>query len=206
MVGEALAARLDLEPMFTVVKTVYNGREALNAVYDTVPDVALLNWHMPVMDGLAAARNIKHEVASVQILVVSGQTADAAVFHALRHQIIRGFMHKTAPLDDLIHALVTVSRGDSYMDSSTQQILMNQHGRDEVELRAALALTPREMEVLELMATSATYREIGDQLHISEETVRTHTKRVLTKLNQPNRTQGVLAALRIGLLSFKSLA
>lgn len=206
MVGEALAARLDLEPMFTVVKTVYNGRDALNAVYDTVPDVALINWHMPVMDGLTAARNIKHEVASVQILVFSDQPADAAVFHALRHQIIRGFMHKTAPLDDLIHALVTVSRGDSYMDSKTQQILMNQHGRDEIELRAALTLTPREMEVLELMATSATYREIGDQLHISEETVRTHTKRVLTKLNQPNRTQGVLAALRIGLLSFNSLA
>ena len=64
-----------------------------------------------------------------------------------------------------------------------------------------VALTPREQQVLELMATSATYREIGIQLHITQETVRTHTRRILSKLNQPNRTQAVIAGLRLGLIT-----
>jgi DNA-binding NarL/FixJ family response regulator len=111
---------------------------------------------------------------------------------------VDGFVHKDISPADLSHAIRVVASGKSYLGPEITRALI---ARAQMGKARPLALSPREMDVLRLMATAATYRQIGDQLHVSEETVRTHAKNILAKTEQPNRTQAVIAALRSGLIS-----
>lgn len=184
---------------FMVVGDVADGAEALPLIYDVVPDVVLLDWKMPRMDGLTAARRMKTEMASIRTLLLSGAPIDSAVLDAL-DKGVDGFVHKDIDPDSLVHAIRRVAAGERYLSAEIIQALIDRSQRkDATEIVAPLS--EREQEVLELMATPATYRDIAEQLVIGEETVRTYVKRILTKLNQPNRTQAVIAALRLGLIS-----
>ena len=102
----------------------------------------------------------------------------------------------------LAHAIRRVAHGERYLDGAIRQALF-EHGqaKKQVATRPVIVLSNREQEVLELMATSMTYKEIAEQLVIGEETVRTYVKRVLAKLEQPNRTQAVITALRLKLIA-----
>lgn len=199
VVRRGLALVLRQQPDFEIVGEACDGQEAYSMVFDAVPDVALLDWKMPRMDGITAARNIRRDMATTRTLILSGAPLDDDLFEALGD--INGFVHKDISPDNLAHAIRVVAGGQRYLGPLITQELIQRSLRPAAEVVNRPKLSPRELEVLRLMATPATYREIADELTIGETTVRTHVKRIMIKLDQPNRTQTVIAALRHNLIT-----
>lgn len=202
VVRRGLALVLRQEPDFQVAGEAQDGEEALKLCGKLQPHVVVLDWKMPQMSGVSAAQFIRRQWPEIRILMLSGAPTDLTVLDALEEGI-DGFVHKDISPENLAHAIRVVAGGSPYLGPQITEALIsrsrqglsgNSHGPPR--------LSPREMEVLQLMATPATYREIGEQLFISEETVRTYVKRILHKLDQPNRTQAVIAALRTELIKF----
>jgi DNA-binding NarL/FixJ family response regulator len=206
VVRRGLALLLRQEKDFQVIGEARDGREAVALAIELQPDIVLLDWKMPRMDGLQAAHRIKQHVATTRCLMLSGAPLETAVFDGL-DQGIDGFVHKDSSPDDLFYAIRTVSRGNSYLGPEITEALIERSRQAPLPLPENLpALSDREMEVLQLMATPATYKQIARQLHIGEETVRTYVKRILAKLDQPNRTQAVLAGIRHGYIQLDDTA
>jgi DNA-binding NarL/FixJ family response regulator len=199
VVRKGLMLVLRQEQDFEIVAEAHNGREAVELAARQKPDLILLDWKMPEMDGLAAAAAIRQQTPGVRTLILSGASIEAAALDAL-DEGVDGFVHKDTSPGDLAEAIRIVAGGRSYLGPEIKQALAR---RAQATQAAHVTLTPREMEVLQLMATAATYREIGEQLYIGEETVRSHAKSVLAKLDQPNRTQAVIAAVRARLISLE---
>lgn len=198
VVRAGLALVLRQEPDFEIVGEARNGAETVAKTGELRPDLVLLDWKMPEMDGVTAARAIRQQVPGVRILVLSGAPVEDAVLDNLDAGV-DGFVHKAISPSNLALAIRLVAGGQPYLAPEVTRALLAraQSGGEQKQV----SLSPRELDVLRLMATPATYRQIGDQLAISEETVRTHAKSILAKLNQPNRTQAVIAGLRAGLIS-----
>lgn len=198
VVRAGLALVLRQEPDFEIVGEARNGVETVARTGEPRPDLVLLDWKMPEMDGVTAARAIRQQVPGVRILVLSGAPVEDAVLDNLEAGV-DGFVHKAISPTNLALAIRVVAGGQPYLAPEVTRALLAraQSGGEQKQV----SLSPRELDVLRLMATPATYRQIGDQLAISEETVRTHAKSILAKLNQPNRTQAVIAGLRAGLIS-----
>ncbi len=201
VVRHGLSLVLRQERDFLIVGEARDGQEAVRLALKLGPDLALLDWKMPRMDGLRAAQEIKSRVPETRTLLLSGAPVESAALDAL-DQGVDGFVHKDISPAGLAHAIRIVASGRTFLGSEVTEALIARSRQSAPTAEPVRALSPREMEVLELMATSATYRDIGQQLSISETTVRTHVKRIQAKLNQPNRTRVVIAALRQGLISF----
>ena len=200
VVRRGLALLLRQEEDLHVIGEAKDGREAVELAGELRPDVILLDWKMPRLDGLQAARQIRDSVSTTRILMLSGAPLDSAVFDAL-DQGIDGFVNKDVSPTDLAHAVRVVAAGRPYLGPEiTQALIDRSRSRSMKPVGDRPSLSPRESEVLQLMASPLTYRQIGEQLHISEETVRTYVKRILSKLDQPNRTQAVIAGLRFELI------
>jgi DNA-binding NarL/FixJ family response regulator len=197
VVRKGLMLVLRQEPDFEIVGEAHNGREAVTLCAQREPDLALLDWKMPEMDGLAAAATIQQQSPGVRTLILSGAPIEAAALDAL-DEGVDGFVHKDTSPADLAKAVRIVASGKKFLGPEIQQALIE---RARQAAAPQVFLSPREMDVLQLMATAATYREIGEQLYIGEETVRSHAKSILAKLDQPNRTQAVIAAIRAELIS-----
>jgi len=201
VVRKGLALVLRLEPGFEVVGEARDGVEAVQRTRAVCPDVLLLDLKMPRLDGAAAAEQVRVWCPQTRIVILSGAEIDEAVLDLIGK--VDGYVLKDVSPDELSRAIRTVAEGKQYIYAGVTRALLErmsaQVSAPAHELRAALS--PREMEVLRLMATTATYREIGQQLFISEETVRSHAKNILAKLGQPNRTQAVVAALKMGLIT-----
>lgn len=197
VVRKGLALVLAQEPDFAVVGEAENGRLALEKASYLQPNLVVLDWKMPIMDGLATAAQIRQQLPDVRTLLLSGAPIEDAALDAL-DEGVDGFVHKDISPTDLAQAIRIVASGKSYLGPEIVQAIKD---RSRVSEARQISLSRREKEVLEHMATAATYREIGDQLFISEETVRSHAKNILSKLEQPNRTQAVIAAVRAGLIS-----
>jgi DNA-binding NarL/FixJ family response regulator len=196
VVRKGLILVLYQEPGLEIVGEAKTGREAVERAVALQPDLVLLDWKMPEMDGLAAAAAIREQVPAVRTLLLSGAPIEDAALDALGSGV-DGFVHKDTSPAELAYAIRTVAAGRTFLGPEISAALLE---RDRSARRPAVALSPRELEVLRLMATAATYREIGEQLFIGEETVRTHAKNILAKLEQPNRTQAVIAGVRAGLI------
>jgi len=216
VVRRGLTLVLRQEADFRVVAEARDGEEAVDLAAEHRPDLALLDWKMPRLDGLRAARKMKSQGGMVRTLVLSGAPIDASALDAAlaaaleaapeaapeaKDEGVDGFVHKDVSPAGLAHAIRVVAAGETYLGPEIAQALL-ERGRQQNEQAGAsfTPLSPREMEVLQLMATPATYRAIGERLFISEETVRTHVKRIFTKLGQPNRTQAVITALKFDLI------
>ncbi|MBI4674395.1 MAG: response regulator transcription factor [Chloroflexi bacterium] len=207
LVRRGLEMVLRLEPDFELVGSVANGADAIRLARECRPDLAVLDLKMPRVDGIAATREIKRISPQTRIILLTGIDAGSEIAHAVEAGA-DGYVLKEVEPQELIHAIRTIAAGEAYLQPAvTKQLLTQLRGAGAphpAPPHTAAAppppLTPREMEILQLMATSATNREIAEQLVISEETVRKHTKNILAKLDQPNRTQAVLYALRQGLI------
>ncbi len=198
VVRHGLKLALNIENDIEVLGDASNGAELLFMLKELEPDLVLLDWKMPRMDGLETARNIKQTYPQIKTLLLTGAPVENSALDALDNGV-DGFVHKNISPAVLCHAIREVAAGRRFLGTEISQALIEKSRRPSKQEQKA-SLSDREQEVLELMATSATYQEIADQLMISETTVRTYVKRIFAKLDQPNRTQAVVEGLRLGLI------
>lgn len=183
-----------------VVGEAADGSEAVRSARELRPDVVLMDVRMPVMDGIDATRLIAREQYA-RVMVLTTFDADEHVYGALRAGA-SGFLLKDAPTDHLIDAIRVVQQGASlWAAEATRRIVARfaQAPTGTAVLQHA-DLTPREVEVLTLMAQGSSNAEIGEELFVSEATVKTHVGHILTKLQARSRTHAVVMAYEAGVV------
>jgi DNA-binding NarL/FixJ family response regulator len=196
VVRQGLWMFLALDTALEVVGEAANGQEAIRQAHELEPDVVLMDLLMPVMDGIAATRVIRHELPHVQVIALTSVLEDKAVYDAVRAGAI-GYLLKDTQADELCRAIKAAAAGQVQLSPQAALRLMR-----EVQVpESPEKLTPRETEVLRLLARGMSNKEIGATLVIGEKTVKTHVSSILSKLGVPSRTQAALYAVRIGLIS-----
>lgn len=195
VVRRGLAMVLNLEDDMEVVGEAENGEEAIELAEKLNPDLILLDLIMPIMDGYVAAETLKQKLPEIKIVILTGTHDEENVFELLESGI-DGYVSKDVKPKELKGAIRSVMQGEAYLDPAIAQLASGQSAKQDL----AHNLTPREVEVLEWLATPNTYKEIAPILNISEETIRSHAKSILHKLNQRNRAQAVLFALQAGII------
>ncbi len=196
VVRKGLAMVLRLESDLEVVGEAENGQVGLEAAQRLDPDIALVDLVMPEMDGQKMALALRKSKPKIKVIMLTGTEVDDRVFDLVAAGI-EGYVLKQIEPGELVRAIRAVVHGEAYLHPDVMKKIV---GRIQPQRAASVSLTPREMEVLEMMATPNTYKQIASQLSVSEETVRSHAKNILEKMKQPNRAQAVLAAMRIGLI------
>lgn len=201
MVRGGIGMLLSVDAGITVVAEVGDGQQAVQAVRELRPDVAILDVRMPHMDGVEATRIIAQDIGDVAtaVLVLSTYNIDEAVFAALRAGA-SGFLLKDAAPAELRAATHAVASGQAWLDPAVARTLIAEFAsrpRDSLPPAEDLSLlTTREREILALMAHGLNNAEIARDLVLSEGTVKTHVSRILTKLGLRDRTQAVVMAFR----------
>jgi len=189
-VGEVLA-----EHGLDVVGRARDGEDAATAIGELKPDVAVVDVRMPRVSGIEVARRCARLAPDTAIILYTGYGDRALITEALDAGV-RGFVLKEAPLADLVRAVEVVAAGGTYVDPVLAGVLAS------AEVTGKLpALTQREREVLRLLADGLANEEIGKALFISPETVRTHVRKAMAKLEADTRTQAVAKALRQSLIA-----
>lgn len=199
VVRKGLVMVLRLEPDFEIVGEAENGREAVALAQKLQPNLVLLDLVMPEMDGAEALQALRAAAPRVRVLVLSGAELDDRVLDLLAAGV-DGYVMKDVEPNELTQAIRTVAQGEAYLHPALARRVLERTTARRASPVPEVRLTPREQEVLRWMATAATYREIAQELFVSEETIRSHAKHILSKLQQPNRAQAVLAAVRAGLI------
>ncbi|ADD45274.1 response regulator [Stackebrandtia nassauensis] len=187
-----------------VVAEAANGTEAIAAVRRTRPDVVLMDIRMPELDGLEAARRILAGGGDTRVVILTTFDLDHYVYAALSAGA-SGFLLKDVSPEHLVAAVRMVRDGDALLAPSiTRRLVERFVGRDGDTTaihRDLAALTPRELEVLRLLAQGLSNAELAARLHLSEATVKTHVARILAKLQLRDRVQAVIVAYETGLVS-----
>ncbi len=200
LVRSGFAVILGTEPGITVVGQAGDGEEAVALARQLAPSVVLLDIRMPNMDGLTAARLILAETVS-RVLMLTTFDSDEYVYAALRAGA-SGFLLKDAPAEQLVGAVRSVAAGDALIDPSITRRLITQFVQaarpDPVDPPRLAALTPRERDVLRLVAQGRSNAEIAADLVVEESTVKTHVSRILMKLDLRDRVQAVVIAYESG--------
>jgi DNA-binding NarL/FixJ family response regulator len=206
LVRNAFASLLDTQPDFAVVGTAADGNAAVRAWRETGPDVVLMDVRMPGLDGIEATRRILTEAgagAAPRVLILTTFDLDEHVYDALAAGA-SGFLLKDVTAERLFEAVRVVAAGEALLAPTVTRRLIAEFARLRPRTRAPGpafdALTPRETEVLRLLAAGLSNPEIAARLVVSEETVKTHVSRVLAKLGLRDRTQAVVAAYEHGLV------
>jgi DNA-binding NarL/FixJ family response regulator len=203
LVRTGLRVILESEPDIVVVAEAGDGREAVGLVARHRPAVALLDIRMPELDGLAAAREVIASDTETRVVILTTFDADDYVYEALRTGA-SGFLLKDAPADQLVSAVRCAARGDALIDPSVTRRLIARFAtaaRPRATTPEPLqSLTPRELDVLRLLARGLSNVEIGQELVVEENTVKTHVSRILTKLGLRDRVQAVVVAYETGLV------
>ena len=198
-----LRAVLSSDDQIEVVGEAGDGRAAIDGVRRLDPDVVLMDVRMPEMDGITATREILQAAPETRVVIVTTFEEDDYVFGALAAGA-SGFLLKRTGPEELIDAIKTVASGDALLAPSVTRRVIERMAREPM-LRAPRGdlldeLTAREREVLELIATGLTNREIAGRLVIAESTVKTHAKRILMKLELRDRVQAVIFAYENGVI------
>jgi DNA-binding NarL/FixJ family response regulator len=195
---------VDSAPDLEVIGEAADGIQAVDIVRETGPDVVLMDIRMPELDGIEATRQIVSatELSATRVLILTTFDLDEYVYNALRAGA-SGFLLKDTPPEDLLHAIRVVAAGDALLAPSVTRTLINEFARRAVpllkEAKVLLSITPREREVLVLVARGRSNQEIADELHMSAATAKTHVSRLLAKLGARDRAQLVVIAYESGL-------
>src|SRR5919106_610320 len=196
-----LVELLTTDPDIKVAGEAATGREAIDLAQRLSPDVVLMDVRMPDLDGIAATRELSQAAPETKVLILTTFEQDDYVFGALRAGA-SGFLLKRTRPEELIAAVQTIAAGDSLLSPSvTRRVIdrMAQQPTPDLADQAKLdELTPREREVLELVAGGLSNREIAADLVIEEATVRSHIRRILMKLGLRDRVQIVIFAYETG--------
>ena len=206
LIREGLIALLSLEDDLTITGEAENGQLALDLLADlapdSLPDVALLDMRMPVMDGVATAKALQQHYPSIKILVLTTFDDDELITQAMAAGA-KGYLLKDTPSEELAIAIRAVAKDYGHFGPGIVQKMLNaqqlsqpaQAPNEEHDLPPAIkALTPREREVLEWIGRGASNKEIAAQLYLSEGTVKNHVTNVLSRLGVRDRTQAALLA------------
>jgi DNA-binding NarL/FixJ family response regulator len=200
---EGLRTLLSTRPEVEVVGEAANGLEALAMVALQQPAVVLMDLQMPVMDGIQATLRMRERHPEVPVLVLTTFDDDASLFGALRAGAA-GYLLKDVSSDTLVGAIQAATRGEAFLQSTVTGRVVAAFARlmEGGGVRAealVLPLSPREREILALLGTGASNKEIADRLCLAEGTVKNHVTNILTKLDVRDRTQAALRARQLGL-------
>ncbi|WP_214320450.1 response regulator [Nonomuraea sediminis] len=198
VVRTGFAELLNTQPDFEVVATASDGAEAVRVCRELSPDVVLMDIRMPVMDGIEATKRLGD---GPRVLILTTFDLDEYVYDALRAGA-SGFLLKDVTAERLFDAVRVIAAGEALLAPSITRRLIDEFAqlRPQPEAVATAGLTPRETQVLRLVAEGLSNPEIAGRLTVTEETVKTHVSRVLNKLGLRDRTQAVVAAYESGLV------
>jgi DNA-binding NarL/FixJ family response regulator len=204
LVRTGFAALLDAEDDMTVAGEAANGEQAVHLAERERPDVLLMDIRMPVLDGIEATRRIagRPELAGVHVVILTTFEIDEYIFDGLRAGAA-GFLVKDTDADELIRAVRVVAGGDALLSPAVTRRLIAEFtakARRPRQVPGIGDLTPREREVVHLIATGLSNEEIAGQLYVSQSTVKTHASRAMTKLAVRDRAQLVVAAYEAGIV------
>ncbi len=200
IVRKGIRAVLRNLPDIEVVGEAATGWEAIAEIQRLEPDVVLMDLMMPELDGIEAIRRVKLDQPEVRILVLTSFAGEDKVFPAIKAGAL-GYHLKDSSPEELIQAIRQVHAGESSLHPVIARKVLQELARPSDHPPTPDPLTPREVEVLRLVAQGRDNQEIADLLVISETTVRTHVSNILGKLHLASRTQAALYALREGLAS-----
>ena len=193
---------LEAEDDFSVVGEAADGREAVDAVQRLRPDVVLMDVRMPELDGIAATRALLAGDGSTKVVMLTTFDLDEYVYGALRAGA-SGFLLKDVPPEQLVDGIRAVASGDALLSPSVTRRLIDEfvrRPRRRRDDRRLDDLTPRELDVLQLLAQGLSNAEIAAKLVLGETTVKTHVAHVLTKLAVRDRVQAVVFAYEAGVV------
>lgn len=217
LIRDGIASLLAIQDRVEVVGTAADGREAVDLALELGPDVVLMDVRMPILDGVAATREIRQQLPACQVLMLTTFDDEEYAVQALRAGA-SGYLLKDVPAPELAQAVRLVKAGIYQFDPvvATRLLGASDHADDPApgalgeasgrptaggsQPRPVQALTERERTVLRLLATGATNREIAAQLVVSEGTVKNHVSSILSRLGLRDRTQAALYARDHGLL------
>jgi DNA-binding NarL/FixJ family response regulator len=189
--GKGIAARIAIQKDMILVAEASNGREGIQQFRTHRPDITLMDLQMPEMNGLDALISIRNEFPDAKIIILTTYTGDVLILRALKAGaqgfLLKNFLHK-----EMLDSIRAVHAGKKML-SPEASLQVAEHATDD-------ALTPAEVSVLRLIAEGKSNKEIGDQLSISEETVKGRVKSILSKLNANDRTHAVIIGLKRGFI------
>ena len=192
LVREGLGSLLQNKPDLEVVCQAENGQQGVEKALALQPDVILMDVRMPVMDGVAAARTLQQQAPELKILVLTTFDDDEYVTKAMQYGV-KGYLLKDTPSEELAQAIRSVHKGYTHLGPGLFEKMMASPPKTEPEPPPELdKLTPREKEVLGLIAAGQSNREIAENLYISERTVKNHVNSILNRLNLRDRTQAAI--------------
>jgi DNA-binding NarL/FixJ family response regulator len=204
VVRSGFAELLETQPDFTVIGTARDGREAVRIGRKLKPDVVLMDIRMPGMDGIEATRQLTRDgPGGPRILVLTTFDLDEYVYDALRAGA-SGFLLKDVTAEQLFDAVRVIAAGDGLLAPGITRRLISEFAQRPAAIPQPtprlVDLTPREIQVLQLVAEGLSNSEIAARLTVTEETVKTHVSRILNKLGLRDRTQAVVTAYETGLV------
>lgn len=200
VVRDGLVAILSTQPDFEVVGEAGNGRSAIQLVQEQQPDLILLDLEMPEMDGVETLQALRAANPDVKVIVFTAFDTDERILTAVQAGA-QGYLLKGVPRQELFNAIRVVNSGGSLLQPVVASKLLRQVSQEPEP--PTESLTPRELEVLQLLAQGLQNKEIAAELIISERTVKFHVSAILAKLEAGNRTEAVAIAAQRGLIQMK---
>lgn len=204
---QGLQMILSTAPDIKIVGVAQDGQEALDLLPTVQPDVVLMDLKMPRLNGVQATRAIHQRFPAVRVLVLTTYDADEWVFDAVR-QGANGYLLKDTPPNELLAAIRNTAAGQTPVDPNVAGKIFTNFAQQQpvpTPNRLIEELSDREIEVLRLMAKGKSNAEIGQQIHLSEGTVRNYISTIFAKLNVNDRTQAVVMALRCGIINLHEI-
>ncbi len=213
IVRQGLATILNYETGIEVVGQAADGQEAIALAHDLSPDVVLMDLKMPRLGGIPATRQICAEQPDIHVIILTTYDADELVFAGIKAGA-RGYLLKDATAETLAEAIRGVMRGESRLDPTVARKVLGEFQRmaarsptpsasvkaDDLVIES---LTPREEEVLDLLAEGLSNKEIGARLHLTEGTVKNYVSAIIAKLQANDRSHAVVTAIRRGLVDLE---
>lgn len=193
-----LVGLLTDQPDFSIVGEASNGREAVRVIQTQCPDVVLLDVNMPEMDGIQTVEEVRRMNLTVRILMLTISEHEEDLLAAIRMGA-DGYLLKNTEPEDLRKAIIHVARGEGALSPEITSTVLKALAR-QGDFSTQPPLSDRELEVLECLAVGQTTSQIAAQLYISENTVKTHVRHILEKLEASNRTEAVSKGLQLGVI------
>ncbi len=199
VVRQGLATVLGQEEGLEVVGQAANGLEAVDQARKLQPDIILMDLQMPEMDGVEAIQTIRTETSDIGIIILTTYDTDDYIFRGIEAGA-RGYLLKDSPPEEVIKAIHTVHKGESMIQPRVASRLLDRFSQLSHDSVPEEILSPREVQVLQLIAKSAVNKEIANELFIGESTVKTHIIHIFNKLGVKGRTEAVTEGVKRGII------